>query len=109
MMGPVHQSSAQEVSSRLARGDDIVLIDVREPWELRRAALPDAISIPLGEIPEVAPTLDRAREYVILCHHGMRSEVAAEWMMNHGFAQVSTLEGGIDAWSAEVDASIPRY
>jgi adenylyltransferase/sulfurtransferase len=109
VIGPVPQASVQEVATRLARGDELLVIDVREPWELQRASIPNAISIPLGEIPELSATLDREKEYVVMCHHGVRSEVAAEWLLNHGFSRVSNLDGGIDAWSTRVDKSIPRY
>ena len=109
MIGPIPQIDPQKLADRLGRGDDIVVVDVREPWELERASLLNAMSIPLGEIPEAAASLDNSREYVIMCHHGMRSEVAAEWLLNHGFRNVSSLDGGIDAYSRVVDPAIPRY
>jgi rhodanese-related sulfurtransferase len=109
MTGPVPQLSPQELAARLESGDDLTIIDVREPWELERASLPNAMAIPLGEIPGASATLDASRSYVLVCHHGMRSELATEWLRNHGFADVSNLDGGIDAWSMTVDPSVPRY
>ena len=109
MTGPVPQVSPVELAARMNRGDDITIIDVREPWELERASLEQVVSIPLGEIPTASATLDPARSYVLMCHHGMRSELATEWLRNHGFSDVTNLDGGIDAWSELVDASVPRY
>jgi rhodanese-related sulfurtransferase len=109
MTGPVPQLSPRELQARLDAGEDITIIDVREPWELERASLAGALSIPLGEIPGASSTLDASRCYVLLCHHGMRSELATEWLRNHGFADVTNLDGGIDAWSDTVDPSVPRY
>ena len=109
MSGPVPQLSVQELSKRLEHGDDIVLIDVREPWEIEHASLNGAISIPLGDIPEASTTLDKQVEYVVMCHHGMRSEVATEWLRNHGFENVSNLDGGIDAWSTMIDPRLVTH
>lgn len=109
MIGPVPHLSPKELAERIERGDELTVVDVREPWELERASLHGALSIPLGEIPDAAESLDKSREYVMMCHHGMRSEVATEWMRNHGFTSVSNLEGGIDAFSRLVDPSIPQY
>lgn len=109
MTGPVPQVEPIALWNRLERGDDVVVIDVREPWEVQRASVHGSTSIPLGDLPDAASSLDPSREYIVLCHHGMRSELAAEWMRNHGFERVSNLDGGIDAWSRMVDPSIPRY
>jgi rhodanese-related sulfurtransferase len=98
-----------ELSARLAAGDQPVLIDVREAWEHKIAALPNAKLIPLSTLQAVSPTLDRNAEYVVYCHHGGRSAMAVQWLRSQGFANVANLEGGIDAWSLEVDASLPRY
>lgn len=109
MTGPVPQLSPAQLAERMNRGDEVTVIDVREPWELERASLSGAVSIPLGEIPTSASTLDPLRSYVVMCHHGMRSELATEWLRNHGFSDVANLDGGIDAWSEQVDPSVPRY
>jgi len=97
------------LSARLAAGDTPVLVDVREQWEYDVAALPNAQLVPLGTLQQVTPTLDRNADYVVYCHHGGRSAMAAQWLRSQGFAHVANLEGGIDAWSLEVDASVPRY
>ncbi len=98
-----------DLAARRARGDVVTVLDVREPWEFDLASLPDSMLIPLSTLPTAANRLDPAAEYVVLCHHGMRSEMAANWLRAQGFMRVRNLVGGIDAWSVEVDASTPRY
>jgi rhodanese-related sulfurtransferase len=109
MSQAIPQLSPTELDARVRRGDDLTVIDVREPWELERASVAGATSIPLGELADAAPSLDREREYVVMCHHGSRSAMAVQWLRQQGFARVSNLDGGIDAWSREIDPSIPQY
>lgn len=97
------------LAARLAKGDAPVLLDVREPWEHTIAALPGSMLVPLGTLQQRTGALDANAEYVVYCHHGGRSAMAAQWLRSQGFARVANLEGGIDAWSLEVDASVPRY
>lgn len=97
------------LEARLAAGEQPVLLDVREPWEHAIAALPGAVLIPLASLPQQAGTLDATAHVVVYCHHGGRSAMAAQWLREQGFTHVSNLEGGIDAWSTTVDASLPRY
>jgi adenylyltransferase/sulfurtransferase len=99
---------ALELKARLP-GGDIVLVDVREPHELRIARIEGAVHIPLGALGERAGELDRSREVVLLCHHGVRSLRAHETLRRAGFPRLKSLRGGIDAWSRDVDPSIPRY
>ncbi len=88
----------------------VVVLDVREPWEIARAALAGSISIPMGEIPSrVFQEMDPEAHIVTLCHAGVRSLNVAAWMRNLGFEKVQSLAGGIDGWSREVDPSVPRY
>ncbi len=98
-----------ELLSKLKRGESFDLIDVREQWEYDIARLPGAQLIPLGRFERAIPTLDRAREIVIYCHHGMRSAMAVERLRAAGFERAHNLDGGIDRWSEEVDPSTPRY
>ena len=93
----------------LQRGEDIALIDVREPYEWQIARLPNARLIPLADVPSAIPSLDPARRTIVLCHHGIRSAMAADQLRAAGFQRVSNLAGGIARWSAEVDPSVPRY
>lgn len=101
--------AAADVAARLAQGDALVVLDVREPWEFDIASLPNSTLVPLSTLPTAVNRLDHDAEYVVLCHHGMRSEMAANWMRSQGFPRVRNLVGGIDAWSVDVDSSVPRY
>lgn len=99
------------VQAWASRGDTarVTLLDVREPWEYDLAHLPGATLVPLGTLPAAVATLDPTRPTVVYCHHGMRSLSAARFLAARGFHPVWNLEGGIDAWSLEVDADTPRY
>ena len=101
--------SPADVAAMRARGEAFELVDVREPWEHAIARLPDAVLMPMGGFPRAAEALDPARPVVVACHHGMRSLAVADWLKANGFRRVWNLAGGIDRWSAEVDASVPRY
>ena len=85
------------------------MIDVREPWEHEVASLEPAELIPMQTIPARQSALPREAEYVVLCHHGTRSAMVAEYLRSAGIARVLNLEGGIDRWSVEVDPSVSRY
>ena len=100
---------ARELGDRLARGDDLAIIDVREPHEWQIAHLPGATLIPLNTLPARLAELDSSREIVLHCHHGQRSMRALELLRQSGFRKLKNLKGGIDAWSKDVDPSVPRY
>jgi len=100
---------ATELKRRLDRGEAIALLDVREPHEFAIARIDGATLIPLRSLRARLGELEREREIVVLCHHGQRSMRALEFMRGSGFGKIKSLHGGIDAWSREVDADIPRY
>lgn len=99
----------KELKTRLDKGDKLVLIDVREPWEFALAKLDGSVLIPLATLPQSLDKLDRQAEIIAYCHHGMRSADATGFLVQQGFPNVKNLIGGIDAWSAQVDPSVPRY
>jgi len=101
--------SARELMDRLARGESPTVIDVREPHEFEIARLPGATLIPLNTLPARLAELDTSREIVLHCHHGQRSMRALEFLRSSGFRKLKNLKGGIDAWSKDVDPSVPRY
>lgn len=105
----IQHLSVVEVAALLAGADAPIIIDVREPWEYDIAHLPASTSIPLNTLPTRASELDPAQSYALLCHHGMRSEMAANWLLQHGFTRLINIDGGIDAWSTDVDVTVPRY
>ncbi|HSE57871.1 MAG TPA: rhodanese-like domain-containing protein [Nitrospiraceae bacterium] len=99
----------RELKEQLDKGNKPVLLDVREPWEYSLAKLEGSILIPLGTLPHSLDQLDRNAEIIAYCHHGMRSADATSFLLQQGFVNVKNLIGGIDAWSVQVDASVPRY
>jgi rhodanese-related sulfurtransferase len=101
--------TARELKDRLDKGDTIFLLDVREPWEYSMAKLEKSVLVPLGSLPHSLEQLDRSAEIVAYCHHGMRSADAVGFLHQQGFQNVKNLVGGIDAWSVQVDSSVPRY
>ncbi|HKW57329.1 MAG TPA: rhodanese-like domain-containing protein [Candidatus Acidoferrum sp.] len=103
------QITVKEVSERLARGEKLRLVDVREPWEFDLCRIPGATLIPLGALPANLHTLLDAGEIICYCHRGMRSLDAAAWLRQQGVEGARSLAGGIERWSAEIDPAVPRY
>ena len=94
-----------------------IVLDVREPWEVQTASVkPDGFTlvlIPMRELPERLASLQQAHgadhPIACLCHHGMRSLQVANFLAQSGFGEVVNLQGGIHAWSEQVDPSVARY
>ncbi len=98
-----------ELRDRLGRGDDLVILDVREPEEFELVRLEGATHIPLGELPRRVAELDTSREMVVHCRTGQRSAQAIEFLQGVGFRKLWNLKGGIRAWAEEIDPSLPVY
>lgn len=92
-----------------ARGESVVLLDVREPLELSIAAVVGAVHVPMRDIPVRLTELPRDKPVVVMCHSGMRSYRVAEYLLGNAFKDVFNLRGGIDAWSTQLDSQVPRY
>ena len=101
--------TAEELHERLDGGEEVILIDVREPLEYEIARLEGARLLPLSRFPEWAETLNPGDEMVFMCHHGIRSAQVCAYLARQGFKKVYNLAGGIDSWSREVDRSVPLY
>jgi adenylyltransferase/sulfurtransferase len=101
--------TATELAQRLQRGNNIHLLDVREPHELEISRLEGAELIPLGQLAARLSELDSADEFVLFCKAGTRSARALELMLSAGFRKIKNLKGGINAWAKEVDPSLPIY
>jgi len=109
-----HRSSVQEIQAlqlaeRLATGDDLEIIDVREPFEWDIGHIPGARLVPLNCIADEIPRLDKRRETVLYCKVGVRSRFAAEQLADAGLSEVRSLTGGILRWIDEVDPTMTRY
>ncbi|MBA2733081.1 MAG: hypothetical protein H0U54_09365 [Acidobacteria bacterium] len=98
-----------ELQKRRERGEEFLLIDVRELEEYELARIEGARLLPLSQFNEWASSLDPETEAVVMCHHGIRSAQVCAYLARQGFKSLSNLEGGIDRWSYDVDQSVPRY
>ena len=98
-----------ELLDRREQGELWQVLDVREPWEVEIARIDGAQLIPMSEVPGRLAELARDEPVAVLCHSGGRSARVAAFLADQGFARVANVAGGIDAWSLEVDPSIPRY
>jgi sulfur-carrier protein adenylyltransferase/sulfurtransferase len=98
-----------EVKAKIDRGENFVLIDVREPHEYKICSIPQAKLIPLGEVAKRYIELDANAETVVHCKSGMRSAKAVDFLRKNGFANVRNMKGGILAWADRVDPRVPKY
>jgi rhodanese-related sulfurtransferase len=108
--GRMEEITAAELKQRIDRGDDLQIIDVREPNEYEIARIPNTKLIPLGQVTERMGEIDEERETVVHCKGGVRSARAIEALTRSGFkGKLVNLKGGITAWSNDVDPSVPKY
>lgn len=109
----VPQLQPQDLGALAAQSPPPVLLDVREPWELARARIEppgvELMHVPMRAVPPRLPEIPRGRPVVCLCHHGVRSAQVVAWLRQQGWTQAVSMEGGIDAWAREVDASVGTY
>jgi adenylyltransferase/sulfurtransferase len=108
MAGSVPEITPRELKSRLDRGDDLFILDVREPQEYQICNLNGRL-IPLGELSRRVHELDSSREIVVHCRSGKRSADAVAFLQKTGFRNIWNLKGGILAWSDDVDPAVPKY
>jgi rhodanese-related sulfurtransferase len=104
--------SPQEVQSRLAQGDRLVMVDVREPEEFAITRIEGAQLISMQSVPSEFQRLESMSDdasLVIVCHHGVRSLQVAAWLRERGLNNCFSLAGGIDRWSREIDPTLARY
>ena len=98
-----------ELRSKVDRGEQFVLLDVREPEEVAIVRLPGSVHIPMGEVPGRLHELDPDKETIVYCHHGVRSLRVANFLAQRDFEHVMSLAGGIDAWAVEIEPGMRRY
>ena len=101
--------SPQEAKEKMDKGEKIVLLDVREPREIAINRLGDPVHIPLADLPNRYRELSPDAEIIVYCHMGVRSMKATRFLKDQQFKNVKNLTGGIEAWSVNVDSSVPRY
>ena len=105
----MERMTVRELKERLDRGEKLVLVDVREPWEHALVAIEDSRLIPMGELPKHLSELNPADEIVMICHTGRRSAQMAQFLERNRYSRVYNLEGGVDAWAREIDPSKATY
>jgi rhodanese-related sulfurtransferase len=96
----------RELKARLDAGEDILIVDVREDWELRQSRVSRAIHIPMDDIPAALDRIPKDKPVVIMCHVGERSAQVVFWLQTKGYTNVYSLEGGISRWARDVDPSV---
>ena len=106
-MSEISPSEVQVLLEREPK--EFVLLDCREVDEVRIATIRGSINIPMGEIPSRITSLDPDMPIVVYCHYGVRSANVAEFLRKQDFRDVKNMSGGIDAWSRQVDPSVPLY
>ncbi|MGB3683395.1 MAG: rhodanese-like domain-containing protein [Rubrobacteraceae bacterium] len=100
--------SSRDLKERIEAGEDLELLDVREPWEFEISRIEGSRLVPMDDLPERISELDPASETVVICHHGLRSAYVTRYLDRSGFSSVLNLEGGLQSYS-RVDPSVPRY
>ncbi|MDH5526205.1 MAG: rhodanese-like domain-containing protein [Nitrospirota bacterium] len=103
------QRSCQQIKERIDQGDEFLLLDVREVPERAFCNIDGSLHIPMNQVPARMAELDRDKDIVVFCHHGVRSFQVAAYLKANGFENVYNLDGGIDQWSLTVDPQVPRY
>ena len=109
MQNTATEITSVELKQRLDRGDNLTLVDVREPNEYQINRIPGTVLIPLGDIPKRYSELDPDAEIVVHCKMGGRSAKAVNLLREKGFDRVQNLKGGILAWIDKVDPTMARY
>ncbi len=107
----VIQISAQNLQKKIQnqKQGNLLLLDVREQHEFEFTHIEGSQHIPLHQIPERLSEINSSQECVAICHHGIRSQHAAAFLLSVGFTQIYNLSGGIDAWSVDCDNTVLRY
>jgi rhodanese-related sulfurtransferase len=109
-ISPIQLQELLAAPADVSEKEKPVLLDVREPWEFEAARIEGSVLMPMSDVPGRAfQELDPEAHIVTICHHGVRSLNVAVWLRNQGFEKTQSLSGGINAWSSEVDTTVPRY
>jgi rhodanese-related sulfurtransferase len=101
--------SVRELADMRGAGKEHTVLDVREARELEICQLEGALHVPMAEIPDRTDDLPTDQPLVVICHHGVRSQMVVDFLRDAGFDNAVNLAGGIDAWACDIDQSMPRY
>ncbi len=105
----VTQISAKELQNKIQLDSNLLLLDVREPYEYEFAFIEGSLNIPMQEIAQRLNEIHVSTGCAVICHHGIRSNHVAEFLVHAGFSEILNLSGGIDSWSVECDNTVSRY
>ncbi len=106
----MRQMTAQQLHAYLqSTATRPILLDVREPEEYAHCRIEGSVHIPMNSVSARLAELDPEKAIITLCHHGIRSAAVAEFLISRGYLNVTNLQGGIDAWSLQVDPNVARY
>ena len=106
------ETTPQDIQRRIAAGERLLLVDVREPAEFQLASILGAELIPMRTVPAQLQHLEAAADdatLIVYCHHGVRSLNVVSWLREQGVSGCQSMAGGIDRWSLQIDPSVPRY
>lgn len=101
--------SVRRLEEMRKTGEEHTLLDIREEEELAISSIDGAVHIPMNTLPENLDQLTKDHPIVVMCHVGGRSSQVCAWLNSYGFENAVNLEGGISAWSADIDPSVPSY
>ena len=109
----MNQLQVQELTDWVREHPGTVLLDVREPWETALASIDlpgtTTLRLPMSALAARIDEVPRSQPVVCICHHGARSAQVVAFLLRAGWPDVYNLRGGVDAWSCQVDAAVPRY
>ena len=105
----IREISVEDLKARRDRGENPLVLDVREAWELQLARIPDVLHVPMNQVPGRLGELKKDVEIIVMCHAGARSMRVAQFLSTQGFTNIANLRGGIAAWTDSVDATVPHY
>lgn len=107
--GAAGETTVEELKKRMDRGDNILVLDVRNPNEFQICRIPGTVLLPLPELAQRFKEVPRDREVLVHCKSGMRSAKAVQFLKENGYTNVANIQGGIQAWAERVDPSMPKY
>jgi rhodanese-related sulfurtransferase len=105
----VNEISVTDLKSKHDAGEDFLLLDVREPDEIATASIAWAKTIPMREVPAHLDELPKDKPIAVMCHGGGRSGRITQFLNENGYPNAVNVAGGIDAWSTQIDPSVPTY
>lgn len=106
----MREFDAQQLQHYLSNNDSPpLLLDVRQDWEYDICHLAGSLLMPMAKVPALMTELDRNRETVVICHHGIRSRMIGAYLEQAGFDNIINLQGGLDAWAKVIDSTMSTY